>query len=240
MGWYKHWFGTRYYTLLYGHRDDADAAEWVRTILGRWRLDPGARVLDLACGRGRHVKHFVKGGFDTTGVDISRESIEDARALVPRAAFHVADMRTVVAREAFDGICCLFTSLGYFTTKQDDQLVFDAVAASLKPKGRFVLDFMNTEAVVRDLVAQEELHRDGVGFTIRRELVDEIIVKRIAVTDGDQQHQFEERVQALRPDELIAMAEAAGLVVERLTDGPVPVPFDPQRSDRFVLWAYKP
>lgn len=240
MGWYKHWFGTRYYTLLYGHRDEAEAAEWVRAILGRWNLAPEARVLDLACGRGRHVKHFVESGFDTTGVDISRESIEDARTLVPGAAFHVADMRTVVAREAFDGICCLFTSLGYFTTKQDDQLVFDAVAAALKPKGRFVLDFMNTEAVVRDLVPHEELHRDGVGFTIRRELVDDIIVKRIVVTDGDQQHQFEERVQALRPDELIAMAEAAGLVVERLTDGPAPVPFDPQRSDRFVLWAYKP
>ncbi len=240
MGWYKHWFGTRYYTLLYGHRDDADAAGWVRTILGRWRLAPGAQVLDLACGRGRHVKHFVESGYRTTGVDISKESIEDARALVPGATFHVADMRTPVATEAFEGISCLFTSLGYFTTKQDDQLVFNAVADSLMPGGRFVLDFMNTEAVVRDLVPHEELQRDGVGFVIRRELIDDIIVKHITVSDAGHQYHYEERVQALRPDELTAMAEAAGLVVEALTDGPVPEPFDPMRSDRVVLWARKP
>ena len=240
MGWYRHWFGTRYYSLLYGHRDDADAAEWVEGILERWQLPTGSSVLDLACGRGRHVRHFVDHGMLTTGLDISEASIADARVMVPAADLRVGDMREPVARNAFDGICCLFTSLGYFDTTADDQQVFHAVAAALKPGGRFVLDFMNTLSVVRDLVGEEMLEREGVRFHIQRQLMDDVLVKRITVSDGDAVHRFEERVQALRPEEMEAMAVNAGLVIEETTDGPAWDPFDAQRSARFVLWARKP
>lgn len=240
MGWYRHWFGTRYYSLLYGHRDDADAAEWVAGILGRWQLPAGSSVLDLACGRGRHVRHFMEKGLRTTGVDISEASIADARTLLPGADLRVGDMREPVAHGAFDGICCLFTSLGYFDTKADDQQVFDAVATALKPGGRFVLDFMNTACVLRDLVGEERVEREGVLFHIQRQLVDDVLVKRITVTDGNEVHRFEERVQALRPVELEAMAVNAGLVIEETTDGPTWDPFDAQRCARFVLWARKP
>lgn len=240
MGWYRHWFGTRYYSLLYGHRDDADAAEWVGGILDRWQLPTGSSVLDLACGRGRHVRHFMEKGLHTTGVDISEASIADARTMLPGADLRVGDMREPVAQGAFDGICCLFTSLGYFDTTADDQQVFDAVATALKPGGRFVLDFMNTVCVLRDLVGEERLEREGVRFHIQRQLVNDVLVKRITVNDGEEVHRFEERVQALRPDELEAMAVNAGLEIEGATDGPSWDPFDAQRSARFVLWTRKP
>lgn len=240
MGWYRHWFGTRYYSLLYGHRDDADAAEWVGGILDRWQLPTGSSVLDLACGRGRHVRHFMEKGLRTTGVDISEASIADARTMLPGADLRVGDMREPVAQDAFDGICCLFTSLGYFDTKADDQQVFDAVATALRPGGRFVLDFMNTLCVLRDLVREERLERDGVRFHIQRQLVRDVLVKRITVSDGDETHRFEERVQTLFPDELEAMAVNAGLEIEGITDGPTWDPFDAQRSARFVLWTRKP
>ncbi|MEX1132353.1 MAG: SAM-dependent methyltransferase, partial [Flavobacteriales bacterium] len=55
MGWYRSWFGTRYYALLYGHRNEHDAQLWVDAILGRWSMPKGARILDMACGRGRHA-----------------------------------------------------------------------------------------------------------------------------------------------------------------------------------------
>ncbi len=240
MGWYKHWFGTRYYKLLYGHRDDADAAEWVDGILGRWRLPQGAAVLDLACGRGRHVRHFMERGMRTTGLDISEESIAEARILAPGADLRVGDMRTPVATAAFDGVCCLFTSLGYFETAKDDQDVFDAVATALRPGGRFVLDFMNSEQVLKGLVGEETIEHGGIRFHVRRDLVNDIFVKRIAVFDGAEEHHFEERVQALRPDELLAMATSAGLEIEDCTDGPAGAPFDAEQSGRFVLWTRRP
>lgn len=240
MDWYKHWFGTRYYTLLYGHRDDADAAAWVDAIAARWGLPVGAEVMDMACGRGRHARHFAQLGLRVTGIDISESSIAQARALVPEAEFHVRDMRSVFRTAHFDAICCLFTSLGYFDSLADDQLVFKAAAEALKPGGFFTVDFMNVGVVLRDLVEQEEIEREGVRFRIDRSLRDGVLVKRVSVVEGATAHFFEERVQALDHRTLEAMARKAGLEVLDITDGPVLAPFDPQRSQRFVLWTRKP
>ncbi|WKZ66413.1 MAG: methyltransferase domain-containing protein [Flavobacteriales bacterium] len=240
MGWFKHWFGTPYYKLLYGHRDDADAQAWVEAILGRWRLPEGAGLLDLACGRGRHARHFAAHGIKVTGCDLSEESIAEARAAVPQAEFLVHDMREPIAGRRFEAICCLFTSLGYFERLEDDQRVLDAVAAMLVPGGGFVLDFMNTDVVLRDLVPHEEVERGGVRFRITRCLQADVLVKRIEVLDGEAVHRFEERVQTLRPAVLEGMATGAGLRIEDRTDGPLLTPFDPDRSPRFVLWCRKP
>jgi SAM-dependent methyltransferase len=240
MPWYKNWFGTPYYKLLYGHRDDAEAGAWVEAITGRWGLMPGAAVLDLACGRGRHARHFVAKGLKVTGADISAESIAEARAAVPGAEFQVHDMRLPIEGRRFDAICCLFTSLGYFDTLEDDRRVFASVSGMLVPGGRFVLDFMNTPLVLKELVSQEEVVLGAVRFRIERALEDGVLVKRIAVEDAGCVHRFEERVQALMPDELEAMAVEAGMVIEARTDGPEPAPFDPERSRRFVLWARNP
>lgn len=240
MGWYRHWFGTHYYTLLYGHRDETEAGAWVEVILAQWRLGAGARVLDLACGRGRHAAQFAERGLNVTGIDISEDSIAEARRMAPNAEFYVRDMREAFPEGDYDGVCCLFTSMGYFDTPADDQLVFDAVASGLRTGGRFVLDFMNTHLVLRDLVPTEEMDREGVHFVIERQLIDRVIVKRITATDHSGTHRFEERVQALYPEELEAMAVQAGLEILARTDGPELTPFDPDRSSRFVLWTRKP
>lgn len=236
MGWFKHWFGTRYYSLLYGHRDEDDASRWVDVILQRWQLAQGAELLDLACGRGRHARFFADSGLLVTGVDISVESIQEAQRTVPDATFAVHDMRETYRVKAFDGVCCLFTSMGYFNDIADDQKVFRSVAEALVPGGRFVIDFMNTELVLRELVAEETLVVENVEFRITRSLQDGIIVKRILVIDDGAEHRFEEHVQALSPAELEAMALEAGFSIDARTDGPEPTPFDPQRSQRYVLW----
>ncbi|MBK8340449.1 MAG: class I SAM-dependent methyltransferase [Flavobacteriales bacterium] len=240
MAWYKHWFGTRYYKLLYGHRDQDDARDWVEAILNTWSLHPGSTILDLACGRGRHVRWFNAAGMEATGIDISEESIAEARSLLPGVDLRVQDMREPFAVERFDAAVCLFTSLGYFYTIEDDRKVFSAVAAALKPGGRFVLDFMNSPLVLRDLVKHEELEREGVFFRIDRRLEEGVLVKCVTVLDEGVEHRFEERVQALHPGELELMALEAGLVIEDRTDGPEPKPFDEQHSQRFVLWTRKP
>lgn len=240
MGWYTRWFGTPYYKLLYGHRDEAEAKAWVEAIQGRWRLAAGARLLDLACGRGRHARHFAALGLRVTGADISAESIAEARAAVPEAEFLVHDMREPIPGARFDAIVCLFTSLGYSGARADDQRVLDAVQAMLVPGGRFVLDFMNTPLVLRELVPEESVEAEGVRFRVERRCEGGAIVKRIRVDDRGRACDFEERVQALMPGELEAMALRAGLHIEDRTDGPELTPFDPERSRRFVLWARKP
>lgn len=240
MAWYREWFGTRYYSLLYGHRDEQEARAWVDLLLGHWDLLPGARVLDMACGRGRHVQWFVRRGLRVTGIDLDPASIEEARTLVPEADLRVHDMRQRLESDHYDAACCLFTSLGYSEDRADDQRVFQAAFQALRPGGRFVLDFMNTPRVVEALVPVEVIEREGVLFTIQRMLADGVIVKRIEVKDGAYQGRFEERVAAWTPAELDAMALAAGFQIDDRTDGPETAPFDPVRSSRYVLWMRRP
>ncbi len=239
MDWYRDWFGTRYYALLYGHRDRSDAEGWVRAIMDRWKPRAGDRLLDMACGRGRHALHFAQAGMHVTGVDISEQSLAEARLAVPSAEFVVHDIREPWRGAPFPFVTCLFTSLGYTPDPADDQRILNAVADNLQPGGRFVLDVMNTARVLEGLVPTEDMELDGVGFKVERWFGNGVIHKRITVRDEGQERIYEERVRALWPEELTAMVTKAGLVVEDTTDGPAFAPFHPQRSQRFVLWARK-
>lgn len=240
MGWYRSWFGTRYYALLYGHRNERDAQLWVDAILDRWSMPQGARILDMACGRGRHAGWFMDRGMVVTGIDISEDSIAEAREQHPAVDFQVHDMREPFAAKQFDAVTCLFTSLGYFDSLDDDRKVLRAAYEALKPGGHFVVDFMNTPRVLRDLVASEQLVRDGVHFDIARELVGGTIVKRISITDKDRSEVFEERVQALLPATIQTMAIEAGFELLELTDGPICDPYSPDHSERCVFWMKRP
>lgn len=240
MGWYRSWFGTRYYALLYGHRNERDARIWVDAILQRWALPKGARILDMACGRGRHSGWFQDRGMVVSGIDISEDSIAEARVQHPGVDFHVHDMRETFAVEQFDAVTCMFTSLGYFDSADDDHKVLKAAYDALKPGGYFVVDFMNTPRVLSELVASEQLVHEGVRFDIERELVGDTIVKRIRIQDQDHWEEFEERVQALLPDAIEALALEAGFQLLDRTDGPIPTPYSPHHSERCVFWMKRP
>lgn len=240
MGWYRSWFGTRYYALLYGHRNGSDAQDWVDAIVKRWYLPQGAELLDMACGRGRHAGCFHEQGLRVTGIDISPESIAEARSLHPGVEFHVHDMREHFADQRFDAVTCLFTSLGYFDTMEDDQLALDAAFRALRPGGRFVVDFMNSPRVLKELVPHERFTRENVHFEITRTVERNTIVKHIRVTDGPLVEEFEERVQALLPEEIEMMAKEAGFELMGRTDGPETTPYSAEASERCVLWMKRP
>lgn len=238
--WYTTWFGTPYYKLLYGHRDELEARGWVDGIVRRAGLKRGDRLLDMACGRGRHLAGFIDAGMRVTGIDLSEESVREARSHCPKADVRVHDMREPLVDVAFDAVVCLFTSLGYTPDRTDDQRSIDAAAASLRPGGRFVLDLMNAERVCRDLVDEGSLEAEGVRFHIARSLENGTIVKRILVIDGENELRFVERVHAFSPVEVTTMIERAGLRIFGATDGPPFTDFDPDRSERLVIWSEKP
>src|SRR5438094_477645 len=59
--WFEEWFGEEY-LQLYPHRDAAEADRAVGLILDRVGFAPGWRVLDVACGAGRHARAFQAAG----------------------------------------------------------------------------------------------------------------------------------------------------------------------------------
>jgi len=81
-------------------------------------LPAGARVLDLACGIGRHAIGMAAHGYRVTGVDFSPRYLELAREGAARAGVGVewqhGDMRTLSFERCFEAVYSYFTSFGYF------------------------------------------------------------------------------------------------------------------------------
>lgn len=131
----------------------AAAPAEVAALLALARTPPGAAVLDLACGPGRHALELARRGFRVTGVDRTRTPLERARAAAAAEALSLelveGDMRSFERAGAFDLVVSLFTSFGYFRDPEDDRRVAAHVARSLRPGGTFVIDVVGKEVLAR-------------------------------------------------------------------------------------------
>lgn len=120
-------------------------------VVGRLELEPGARVLDLACGTGRIAIALARRGMRVTGLDISERSIRLAERSARRAAVDVrfvrADMRQLEEVAAYDGVVNLYTSFGYFAREEDDELTLAAARRAMVTGGGFLLDTVNPVAL---------------------------------------------------------------------------------------------
>ena len=77
--WFESWFDTSYYHTLYKHRDHKEAEVFMKNLVNYLNLSNNASLLDLACGKGRHAIYLNSLGFQVTGVDLSKNSIEKAK-----------------------------------------------------------------------------------------------------------------------------------------------------------------
>lgn len=213
--WFDEWFNTIYYHILYKHRDYEEAAAFLDHLIDYFKIEPNAKILDLACGKGRHSIYLNKKGFEVTGVDLSEENIKFANTKRnDTLRFAVHDMRDVFTRAGFDYVFNLFTSFGYFDSKEENLNVIDATIQSLKPGGKFLLDFLNPYVVVNNLVHEEDKTIENIHFNIQRKYTDdEFIVKNIIVDDHGQHYEFQEKVKAIRRTDFLAYFDKINLKV---------------------------
>jgi SAM-dependent methyltransferase len=211
--WFEEWFGEDY-LRLYPHRDDADAQRAVELICRSVGLQPGWRVLDVACGAGRHARAFVQAGARCFGLDLSATLLRLARQ-VTDAPLIRADMRQLPVRPgAMDLTVNLFTSFGYFEREVEHTIALEEMISTVRPGGWFVIDFLNAAAVRRQLVPQEILELSGQSIRVTRTVSPDgrYVCKSIRAPAG---RHYMERVRLFEPDQISQMLQAAGVQVRQ-------------------------
>ena len=244
--WFAEWFDSPYYHLLYNNRDANEARAFIQKLVEKLALAPGAPVLDLACGKGRHAVTLAELGFKVLGADLAPQSIAAAlefTKLQPSLDlnFMVHDMREVIENQQFAAVFNLFTSFGYFDTLAENQAVCKALSTMLTPNGLLVIDFLNATKVCANLNPAETIAREGVVFEIKRWHNDTHIYKQIEVLAAPNKTQigiFTERVQALAKSDFEALLAADFDIIETFGSYHL-TPFDQQTSERLILIAKK-
>lgn len=143
--WFRTFFDRDYLAILRGQWKGGATRRQVRFLRRALDLRPGARILDVACGYGRHAIELGRRGVSVLGVDLSSVMIREARRRargLPGVAFRRCDMRELPFRGAFDAAICLFTSFGYFSHRENQRALRGMVRA-LEPGGRLLVDVRN-------------------------------------------------------------------------------------------------
>ena len=242
MNWYANWFNSHYYHILYNNRDEKEAEFFIDNLIKRLNLVTPSKLIDIACGKGRHATYFNTKGFDVTGVDLSQNSIEHAiRQSIKKKnlSFKVHDMRELYKANHFDVATNLFTSFGYFEDETDEQKAINSISQSLKANGLLIIDFMNVNKVVDNLVVKEQKIIQSITFNIKRKVEDHYIIKDIEILDSNKKYEFQEKVKALNLDRFTTFVNEGGLKIIDIFGNYSLDRFDTKKSNRLILICKK-
>lgn len=182
--WFRGWFNSPYYHQLYFKRDDKEAAQFINHLVDYLKPAKDSLMLDVACGKGRHSIQLASKGYDVSGIDLSIESIEEAKkSETERLHFFVHDMRLPFWINYFDFAFNFFTSFGYFDTRREHDNTIRTIAQSLKPNGVFVIDYLNLKVAEKQQEAESVLKIGEVNFKISKWSDKNHFYKKIIIED---------------------------------------------------------
>ena len=242
--WFRPWFNSEAYRLLYGNRNEGEASDLVTALLHSGALGQPGIVLDAGCGNGRHARAFARAGWEVEAFDLSVTSIHNAQSLEASGSLHyrVLDLRELIGveewHEKFDVVTNFFTSLGYFQEEADQANVISGFNKSLKCGGSLLIDYLNVDWVKDKLVAHEFIHKEGVTFEIHRRIHQGWIEKSIQFEWHGESNHFVERVQALNLADFERLLGAEGLTIQRVW-GDYKLSVYSASSPRLMLLAQK-
>ncbi|MBX2903893.1 MAG: class I SAM-dependent methyltransferase [Chitinophagales bacterium] len=239
--WFTDWFDSAYYHLLYNNRDEHEAEKFVEKLTVQLKLQEGAQILDVACGKGRHAKTLHKLGFNVTGIDLSENSIAAAKAFEDSNLHFVRwDMRETYCANCFDVAVNLFSSFGYLPSDEDNLVALKAIASNLKPQGVLILDYMNAEWVVKQLKPREILQRGDTQFHIQKKVQDGFILKKIQFVNAEGSNdEYEEKLRIIHLQTFRELCSSANLEIKNIWGDYELGNFNPGASPRIILHCQK-
>ncbi|MBS1564938.1 MAG: class I SAM-dependent methyltransferase [Bacteroidetes bacterium] len=240
--WFKEWFNSPYYHQLYFNRDEKEAAAFIQLLIKHLQPFPDARMLDIACGRGRHSKMLAAAGFDVTGIDLSPASIAFAQSFeTEKLHFFQHDMRLPFWMNYFDFAFNFFTSFGYFRTEREHYNVVRTIAGALKPGGTLVLDYLNVHYAEDHLVHKMDKERDGVNYHLTKWFDETHFHKKITVEDDELDHplHFSETVAKFSLGDFNDMFSYHRLQLQEVYGDYQLGSYDVRKSPRLIMIAKK-
>lgn len=190
------WFNSDYYHILYKNRDKKEAEFFINNLIKKLKIKKKSKILDLACGVGRHSFYLNKKGMNVIGIDNSEKNIKKAKKFENKfLKFKKKEMTEDYGQE-FDFIFNLFTSFGYINEKHNLN-TFKSINNSLINHGILVIDYLNVFKLKEELVEKETKKIGNIIFNIKRSFKDNFIVKKIKIKDNNEIFYFEERVMEL-------------------------------------------
>lgn len=240
QNWFVSWFNTNYYHILYKERDLTEAANFIQNIIHFLEIKDRTKVLDLACGKGRHSVILNQLNLDVLGVDLSENSICEAKKYENETLnFKVHDMRNPLDGFQFECVFNLFTSLGYFDSNEENIKMFQSIDSYTQKGGYFIIDFMNSEKVIQTLRKKETKIIDQIEFKISKEIINGYIIKKIEFKDKGKLFSFEEKVQVISLNDFENLFKETNFKIKNIFGDYNLSKFDVNNSDRLIIFAKK-
>ncbi|MGB7063073.1 MAG: class I SAM-dependent methyltransferase [Candidatus Zixiibacteriota bacterium] len=220
------------------------APEEVANLISRLGVSPGASVLDLCCGPGRHSLEFARRGFSVVGVDRTESYLKKARRLAKteglKLEFVQEDMRSFCKPDAFHAAINLFTSFGFFEDIKDDEQVIKNVHLSLKKDGVFLIDVMGKEILARIFQERDWYEIDGATMLEERKITKNwgwIENRWILLKDGKTK-EFRFSFRPYSAAELITLLSNCGFSTVEVYGDLAGAPYD-HKAKRLVVVSQK-
>lgn len=240
--WFRLWFSSPYYDLLYRDRNNEEAAKLIDKLVDYLQIPAASFVLDAACGKGRHSIALASKGFDVTGIDICAVAIEEAKKFESdKLHFYLHDMRLPFYINYFNYAFNFFTSFGYFRTLREHNDAMRTISQSLKANGVFTIDYLNVEFTQNNLKRNEVVEIDNIIFTIERSFDDKHFYKKIEVEDKAKNlnETFTEQVEKFSLNDFATMLSKQGLEIENVFGDYDLNKYDKRNSSRMIIVAKK-
>lgn len=241
--WYKDWFSSPYYHLLYKNHDQGEAIKFIQKLIDHLKPAQNCTMLDVACGKGRHSKALAEMGFDVTGIDMSLPSIEEALQYEQdRLHFYQHDMRLPFWINYFDYAFNFFTSFGYFKTKREHDNAIRTIAQSLKANGVFVIDYLNVRWAEATMEKTADKVVDGTLFHITKWQDEYHFFKQIQVREPNSavlKHLNTEKVAKFSLGDFTDMLAYQNVQVQEVFGDYQLNRYDMRQSPRMIIMAKK-
>ncbi|WGV97975.1 class I SAM-dependent methyltransferase [Vibrio sp. YMD68] len=155
-----------YYDLMCADIDYQAQSNCIRRLHQLFGND-GNTHLDLACGTGPHVRHFIDFGYQSSGLDINQPMLDIATARCPEAHFSLQNMSEFNVVEQLDLITCFLYSIHYNEGIEKLRECITSVHHSLKSDGVFCFNVVDKNKINNNSFVKHSAKQDDNLFTFQ-------------------------------------------------------------------------